>query len=105
MFTNSEKTAHCDLSRVISEKENRGNLIFATRKQDQNKLSLFRQNRADGVEERGRDGGEQELRHDVQEDHHYVDRAGHEGGTRGDHSGRGGDISRRQSLSMRFIKC
>ena len=24
------RTAHCDLSRVISEKENRGNLIFAT---------------------------------------------------------------------------
>ena len=105
MFTNSEKTAHCDLSRVISEKENRGNLIFATRKQDQNKLSLFRQNRADGVEERGRDGGEQELRHDVQEDHHHVHRAGHEGGARRDHGGRGGDISWRQSLSMWFIKC
>lgn len=103
MLTNSEKTAHCDLSRVISEKENRGNLIFATRKQDQNKLSLFRQNRADAMEERDWDGGEQKLRHDVQDYHHHVHRARHHGGARGDHGRGRGDISRRQFTV--FIKC
>ena len=56
------------------------------------------------MEKRGGDQGEQELRHDVEENHRHIHGARHERGARGYHGGRA-DISWRESVSLWLIKC